>query len=967
MASNHSDIPLMTNVSTANPNERVKAFVSIETYKQGNLLTGSQPPEILDHTGNTGIHEEGGITNKYLSTASVSGTYSYITENGDLIQLVDNGNDQDGFPKRNVLINGKSIDNIPSYGISSIQSIQGFYDVIQTDGNPIGINVKFSSGNTIFTISEIGPDGSIVNSRDTQPFSITANNLKGFSLVRQCLDQSFTYASAQYIGCFGNPSANQFKIYDENGISVSSASISTQPTSSIFCCKFFGKVEFVINFSGNTTYTLTSTTATNYNFQYAIMQSLNGYNRVLLTGINQGGTTSSYFSYIGFTSFTSSYTLAPTLNTTTNSPNDGYKSCGYGYSNNLQNDGNAYYSNLSSISTGLDTLASSNGPVRTYGRLSSVSTSQPFEFRIIVTPGKTLQGTNVANVPSDVQSFISVGMIGSKDALTIALGVPLTAVGDADVSYSPCLGPSAGVCPTSIIWKTNGYFIFLKISISLVNPIQKITKGLYKINSISPVNIVDTVNAVLELGSNDWNGACTVSGYALDPVTTNMNLILYGKYANSVDAGYAPYSMVDYSTSISPIGAFIPKCHFPKSSSYIYMYIQQGGLLKGGPYYRFDRVLINGVHYYINGGPLNSLVNYINQYPTYSPNPTLPIPLGATFSGRSITTNSSATSLAFNETYITGGYPGTTVTIQSDYDGYLLGNQLPFSSIVFTLYSTNYVFDGKNIYQINFVSNVAQLPLQKVVAADGLTFIATSPTSAYFISKYDNSLWIFDGSRNLTKVRKFNLLGAITNGQFNVRDNTLLLDSASNWIFVRDGLITVNSKLASQPASGGRLYDTVNGLYVGTDSALWQYGYNPNAMTIPSGATGSTAVQTIDWQSAYFGLGGNRISRELDYYVCVYSLAKVKTSLTVTVYSFDQDERKGFVFQNPQPAIVNINPADYDDGGFYRFSVSPKFAKTLASSIRIQCNSKIAIQEVVVRYDDEGIDAVYSPGRRAIT
>jgi len=1087
MATTSVDIPLNVNVSTADPNEKVRELARIPAYKSSSLLNGASPPDEFDHTANNGIHAESGVTNSYLTTVpTLGGDYNYLTEDGQNIQLVSNGNDSiSGAPIRAVYLDGKFIDNVPSHGLASLQAIGGQYDdMIMTDGNPVGMKIlantpggiQYQTGGTTWTaqtstaassggwqsvtygnglfvavantnstigaiqtsldginwtartstaasgaygwhsvcygnglfvavaytasttgaiqtssatvlpnivsfnLDEISPTGSVAN---TASYTLSGVGfLKSFCLVRQALGNSFTWASPQYI-LVAN-SSSTYNIYSTAGVAQLGTNIPTatwagSSPQNVWAAKMAGKNEYVICAQGgspttNPCATVTTTTTTPYTYSWATMQSKNGYNRIILAGQKNVAATSYYLGISGFSSFTSTYALAPTANAVDSTADVQVSSC-YNYVDIGRGTGtfNHYYSSyrdptasgvLATANGLFQSTTNSQGLLRGVARLSWANTtdyggSNPFEFRLMMAPlysATTASNASTAGVGATYLGSQPVGVsVGCNfdGNGNIPMGVPLTNLGEFDLTYSPSLGPNWD----KLLWRYGGTYYLAQISTSPIKPIQKISHRLYKINTIGPVNVLDSVTGVLNLGSNDYTGGALTAG---GTTSGAFECMVYGNYANSIDYGLQIVPWAD-ATSVTPLAATQPSVYQHEG----YWNLTQYGIVSS----QFTgNVIQNSSGVAISQSTLTpSAFNAINNNPSYLRNAVIPIPLGLNWSGRQITSNSSATSVAFSETYFTSGYPSGGVVLSSDYDGYILGNIIHANTTTFTIYSTNYVFDGRAIYIANFNAGALTLPLQQGLTADGLQFLAASPSVAYFLSNFDNSIYTFDGGRTLNKSRKFNLFQPITNGSFNVRDSVLTLDSGNNWIFVRDGLVTVNPKNASQLGQTLRIYDTVNGAYIGGDSQLYQYGYSPSQMVIPKNLTGSTSVLPLNLQTAYYGIGSNKVARELDYYVTLYSASKAKTSVLVTVYSFNQDEQKGMVAQNPQPAIVNINPGDYDDGGYFRFSVAPKYSKVLACSISVQCNTKVAVTDIIARFDDEGIDAIYAPNRRAKT
>jgi hypothetical protein len=833
-------------------------------------------------------------------------------------------------------------------------------------------------------IDEITSTGTVANTV-TRTFT-SVGYAQPVCLVRQALGQAtpFTWASTQYILAADASTAN-FNVFSDAGTAqlttgkIVTANWASGTPKYIWCAKMVGKTEYVSvaqGGTGNATAFSTATVVTMSSYCWAVMQSKNTYNRVILSGQTNVATTSNYLGISGYNVFSATYQLIPTGNAV-DATTEGIGSSGYAYVDIYRTTTpNHYYSSYNDpATTGALAIANglfvakgaSQGQIRGFGRVSWISYADngnvkpAFEFRVMYAPYYTI--TNGAVTTASTTS-IAVGISvatcydGTGGAINgIPAGVPITTYGEFDPTFAPQLSSTLD----SIMWRYNGVYYIAKVSINPIRPIQKISSRLYKLNTISPVNVIDSVSRTLNLGSNDYHGGAVLTGGG-SATTGLVNFMAYGAYANSVDTKLMGITTNAYTDgSQTPVGYTQPSVHTTFGYYPIYKYWNTGT--------SFGNIILDSSARPITSTSLTTaLFSSVNIYPFYVQNNTIPIPLGLNWSGRSIGTNSSATTYSFQETFITGGYVGGATTVTSDYDGYIIGNAIPANGITFTLFSTNYFFDGRSIFQISFNGAYVQFPLQKAVTADGLQFIAQSQDKAFFLSAFDNSIYIFDGGRSLYKMRKFTLNGAITQGVFNVRDNTLMLDATTQWIWMRDGIISFDTKNAVQ-ATGQALsfYDTTKGIYIGNNNQLYQYGYSQSQIFVPTSLTGTKAVVPLDFQTAYYGMGANKISLELSYYVTVFNASKAKTALNVTIYGFNQDEQKGFVNQNPQKSVVNINPADYDDAGYFRFSVTPRYSKVLASSIGIECATKISVVEVMLRYDDASIEAVYAPNRRART
>jgi hypothetical protein len=222
-----------------------------------------------------------------------------------------------------------------------------------------------------------------------------------------------------------------------------------------------------------------------------------------------------------------------------------------------------------------------------------------------------------------------------------------------------------------------------------------------------------------------------------------------------------------------------------------------------------------------------------------------------------------------------------------------------------------------------------------------------SPTEVYFLSSFDNSLYVFNGGRALQKMKRLNDVDTISNGVFNVRDNTLVLNGSNHFIWIRDGVATYNAKKANQ--TGITLYDTQNGVQIANNTIKWIYSF---------ASLSSSTVVPLTWQSAYHALQANETSELVNWIVTVYSPdGRIQIPLTLTCHSFDQEK-----YNKQAPQTITINPGDWDGLGFFRARIQPQNRKALASSIQIDTTKHLVITDVSVEYGDQGKAAI-APAR----
>jgi hypothetical protein len=506
-------------------------------------------------------------------------------------------------------------------------------------------------------------------------------------------------------------------------------------------------------------------------------------------------------------------------------------------------------------------------------------------------------------------SVLSAGAIGQENTLPLdCLGVPITNVGEFDEYFVPHVDNAGSWI--NVIYRYNGVLFFFTITYGATNTIQRVSDNLYMVNCLSPINAVDVANRALMLGTNDYNGRILFRSVAAILGTSVKAVgVMQGIHANSLDTGDKLITQT-FSTATN----LIPAIELP---SFVDRAVSDYGVnIYLADVYSTSYQSVNVVA--AKGDLANSL---------YIPDTRIPFGMGYQFSPSVMQTEI--------ETIFCGvGALGKT-DVEADYLCYELGNQVTGLFEGFLLFGQRYLFDGNQVYLATF-SSAAYTGKDPMCPAYGMQLIGTSPTLIYFLSAFDNSIYTFDGGRALTKLVRMNDMPAISQGVFNVRDNTLLLESSTSLIWVRDGVITENVKKATQ--TGLALFDTQLGIVIAKTTMSWQYNFS---------ATGMTSIVALAWQSAYHGLMTNILSLATTWVIALYSATRQTIAVTLTCYSFDQ----GKTFTNT--ATINVKPADWDTQGFYRCRIQPKNQLALASSVKVSCAQKIVITDVSVEYSGD--------------
>ncbi len=520
--------------------------------------------------------------------------------------------------------------------------------------------------------------------------------------------------------------------------------------------------------------------------------------------------------------------------------------------------------------------------------------------------GNTLGATCSLRIPmlNEQPSMLSAGVIGAENTLPMdCLGVPLTNVGEFDEYFVPNVKDSA----TSLrcLYRYNGVLFWLTISAGPT--LSRVSDNVYMVNCLSPINCIDVANRLLTLGVNDYNGRMLLrSAAAILSTSAKAVGVMQGQHANSIDTGD---KLITQTFAVAT--NLIPGIELP---SFIDRAVPDFGV----NIYRAD--VYSATYQSVNVTTVKGdLANTL-----YIADTRIPFAMGYAFDGPVMQTEI--------ETIFSGvGVLGNT-DVEYDYLCYEIGNQLAGRYQSFRLFGQTYLFDGVSIYLATF-GGATFTGRQPIAPAEGVMFVGASPTVVYFLSSFDNSIYTFDGGRALMKLTRLNDEATISQGSFSVCDNTLLLETATDFIWIRDGVVTRNAKKAAQ--TGLALYDTQLGLVIANNTQSWRYTFYA--------LLGSTVVP-LTWQSAYFGVTGNHQGALQAFIITLYRAVKAATALMVTVDTFDVER------EIHQEIPFNLKPSDWTPLGFCRLRIVPKQLLSLGVSIGLRTSDRLVVNDVVAEF-----------------
>lgn len=525
------------------------------------------------------------------------------------------------------------------------------------------------------------------------------------------------------------------------------------------------------------------------------------------------------------------------------------------------------------------------------------------------------------------------------------IGVPIVEPGEISAYYYPhifewSIGAMGRPDSYRVVYRRgdNSFGVIELARDSNFNRLQEIAPGVVKINTISAVNVVDSNNNDLQYGGNAYNGFVVV-GYDTGGTTVQKAHVARhrGKYGGSVDTGYK-------STAAVLVGAVnlidIPEnLSFTPNNDTIDVYV--GTLPSSIAYYRSIR---DGIAQSLKGNLTGTL---------YVDDSVIPPPIGVDYSDRTI------------------ALIGSTAIREANYDGYQLLNEAQGHFESFVLYSNLYLFDGDWIYLATLSANVLTA-LTKMVPALGLQFLAESPTTIYFLSSFDNSLYTFDGGQSVNKTLRMNRRTDILAATYNVRENALAMFGTDFVLWLRDGILSEVTLPIVYPFD---IFSTDDGIWIAKDYYAIKYLYKPitgasavvialdldggiwgtaYADTYDGGIWGTPYDDTIDgaswgnqngviaplvWQSKFNGFS-DRVKQSIDRYLFrVYKEDKAASQIDIEYQAYLEHDN----ITETKTILIGTAAHPYDDNGYAYVEFLPANKNAIASAIQLICNDKIVL------------------------
>ena len=164
------------------------------------------------------------------------------------------------------------------------------------------------------------------------------------------------------------------------------------------------------------------------------------------------------------------------------------------------------------------------------------------------------------------------------------------------------------------------------------------------------------------------------------------------------------------------------------------------------------------------GKPVNNVLKEGTQWYITTSSVMLPIPIGATVEGVNYITPT---------VKLLDNMRARLVSAQNrTMMGYLLSNTIYYGDTIFTIYGSNYYYDGQAIYYLGGGDTIVNT---FVCYALGMKYLSNSGSEAYFYSDWEKRLFIFTGSNTMQPIDFLSNKGFVRDAVYSSKEQVLYL------------------------------------------------------------------------------------------------------------------------------------------------------------------------------------------------
>lgn len=289
--------------------------------------------------------------------------------------------------------------------------------------------------------------------------------------------------------------------------------------------------------------------------------------------------------------------------------------------------------------------------------------------------------------------------------------------------------------------------------------------------------------------------------------------------------------------------------------------------------------------------------------------------------------NGLSSSICLNQDY-SASFATCDNTMMTVYNN---SKQVYRSSSLFTIYGSQYYYDGQAIYYLgNDGTN------QLAAYALGLKYLAASSNEAFFFSDADRNIYSFSGSNTINKSIEAAAVGNVVDAMYDSSSQLL-------WVLFTDGLY-VKSTTSEESSffndiKGNKLLSNVKGITIIRD----------NEANITLSITAFDNILPLDLESEWIGM--NDIGYKIPYFdILIYNDNKPHdieiTCSTLSNGKIQEDKRN-----------IHISVSDFAKSTFYRCRVTPVDNNGNAAKIKIYSKDKVSIQGIVIEAVEQAVGA----------
>ena len=465
-----------------------------------------------------------------------------------------------------------------------------------------------------------------------------------------------------------------------------------------------------------------------------------------------------------------------------------------------------------------------------------------------------------------------------------------------------------------IIYKTGtGYIRIIRLGTDIPNRIERMAQYVHKINTIDPINILveRETRITSEYGSLDWNNKFEINNKVIATIsqtktTYNVNSAYNPSYEST---GLRSSSMIISDTIFKLFGLLFNQettggynllfysLSLPDISIDVFFDPVQPS--------KYRYTMINGIQRF----------NAADEGFSFPLGVIVPFPVGTKWSLH----NEVEAVGEMSQSLLAVGMTNDNKTL----DIYEYSNQVYFGQAAFNLFGIQYVFDGDYIYQNS----------DRVAMAFGYMFIGCDNNQAYFYNPWDKSVYLFNGSRSLTKYLNFSSLTPVKTGRFDGFSGEMVIVTEDEIIKSRENILMGFPYVASDNLRSV-ITATKHGPYI-------ELADGERILLSPRDSTVDVFEVVVD----FIGVDGSTICDYERVDVRLYSPTKTVMSFIAEMQTINQDTKES------EQKKIELKGNDWSKDGYKTIKLIPQYKKGTGLSLRLYSEGEIYVVGIEYTYE----------------